>query len=249
MFSFTEGRKIARVKGGEHDKKYIYITNNLNVKDGVRDIQLTDGTLQPLPNRDVVEKIYVSAPSGAGKSTWCGNWIAEYKKMFKEAPIYVFSAIEKDKALDKHNPYRITLDQDLLNDPIKPQEIKNSLTVFDDIDTIRENRMRLSITDFRDYLLECGRHFDIRMLITSHLLSNYKSTRRVLNEATAVVVFPKSGSGTYHIKNFLKTYCGFDKKQVARFITLPSRWVAVYRGFPQYVMFDKGCYMPPLNED
>ena len=59
MFSFTEGRKIARVKGGEHDKKYIYITDNVNVKDGVRDIQLTDGTLQPLPNRDVVEKIYV----------------------------------------------------------------------------------------------------------------------------------------------------------------------------------------------
>jgi hypothetical protein len=48
----------------------------------------------------------------------------------------------------------------------------------------------------RDHILEQGRHFKTRLLITSHLLSNYSSTRRVLNEATAVCVFLKAGGLT-----------------------------------------------------
>ena len=164
--------------------------------------------------------------------------------MFKDDDIYLFSSITHDKALDKHDPTRIILDNDLINDPIEPSELENSLVIFDDTDTIRERNMRKYLEVLRDWLLEQGRHFKIRMLITSHLLSNYSSTRRILNEATGVVVFPKSGSGTYHIKNFLKTYCGFDKSQIKKFVNLPSRWVMVYRSYPQYVIYEKGCYFP-----
>jgi hypothetical protein len=249
MLSYKEGRKIARIKGGKRDGEYLYLANTPIEGETFNEVKLKDGVLIPLPNKEVVEKIYVSAPSGAGKSTWTGNYMREYRKMFKDNDIYLFSSIEKDRVLDKHDPIRITLDEDLIQDPISPEEISDSLAVFDDTDTIRDPRLRNSIVLFRDWLLEQGRHFNVRMVMTSHLLSNYKATRRVLNEATAVVVFPKSGSGTYHIKRFLLTYCGLDKKEVKKFINLPSRWVAIYRSYPQYVIYDKGAYFPNNNDD
>ena len=234
------GRKIAKIKGGKNDGNYLYMSDTK----GDNEIKITDGKLQPLPNRDIIEKVYISAPSGAGKSTYAGKWVGEFTKMFKEDDIYLFSSITKDKVLDKYDPTRITLDNDLLNDPIEPSEIPNSLVIFDDTDTIRDRTMRRYMEILRDWILEQGRHFEIRMLITSHLLSNYTATRRILNEATSVVVFPKSGSGTFHIKNFLKTYCGFDKDQIKKFLNLPSRWVAIYRSYPQYVIYEKGAYFP-----
>ena len=234
------GRKIAKIKGGKNDGNYLYMSDTK----GDNEIKITDGKLQPLPNRDIIEKVYISAPSGAGKSTYAGKWVGEFTKMFKEDDIYLFSSITKDKVLDKYDPTRITLDNELLNDPIEPSEIPNSLVIFDDTDTIRDRTMRRYMEILRDWILEQGRHFEIRMLITSHLLSNYTATRRILNEATSVVVFPKSGSGTFHIKNFLKTYCGFDKDQIKKFLNLPSRWVAIYRSYPQYVIYEKGAYFP-----
>lgn len=212
------------------------------------EIRITDGKLQAIPNKKVVEKIYISAPSGAGKSTWCGNWISEFKKMFKDDEYYVFSTIKQDKVLDKHEPIRVALTKELLEDPISPEEIRDSVCVFDDVDTITDPKIRNNICGLRDWLLEQGRHFNIRMLLTSHLLMNYTSTRRLLNESTAVVFFPKCGS-TYHIKRFLKQYAGLDKSQIKRILNLPSRWVALYKTYPMYVMYEKGIYLLSNEDD
>ena len=242
MFSFNEGRKIATIKGGARDGQYLYMCES---KMGLNEVKMgKDEKLQPVPDREIVEKIYISAPSGAGKSTFTANWIREFRKMFRKDDIYLFSSIASDRVLDKQDPTRIILDDELLNDPIDVEELSQSLVVLDDIATIRDKEMRTYLEGLGDHILEVGRHFDVRLLITSHLLSNYSSTRRVLNEATCVVVFPKSGSGTYHIRNFLKTYCGLDSKQIKRFLNLPSRWVAIYRSYPQYVMYEKGAYCP-----
>jgi hypothetical protein len=301
--SKEQGRKIARIKGGKDDGKYIYLkeekssNEDLDISslskdffkkhkkikkgDAVKllqalreqnppqdedlrelymeaiedlrkqkrnEVRITGGKLQPLPNKDMVEKIYVSAPSGAGKSTWCGKWIAEFKKMFKDDEYYVFSTIKSDKVLDKHEPIRITLSKELLTDPISPEEIMESVCVFDDVDTITDPKIRQNICGLRDWLLEQGRHFNIRMLMTSHLLMNYSSTRRLLNESTAVVFFPKCGS-TYHIKRFLKQYAGLDKGQIKRILNLPSRWVALYKTYPMYVMYEKGAYLLSNEDD
>lgn len=241
----SKGRRIARIKGGKLDGQYLYLNAEMTDK---KEIILNDGVFVPLPNKDIVEKIYISAPSGAGKSFWVGEYMREYKKMFKDSDMYVFSSIENDRVLDKHDPIRISLDEDLIQDPINPSEIADSLVIFDDTDTIQNARLKYAISSFMDWLLEQGRHFNIRLLITSHLLSNYKHTRRVLNEASAVVVFPKSGSGTYNIKRFLQVYCGFDKIQIKKFLNLSSRWVCIYRSYPQYVLYSKGAYIPESND-
>ncbi len=199
-------------------------------------------TLFPLPDKKVIEKIYISAPSGAGKSTWCGMWLKEYKKLFPKNPIYLFSAISEDSALDPYEPIRIQLNEELVRDPIAPEELANSVVIFDDVETTQDKFIRDGILKLRDILLECGRHYKIRLLITSHIMSDYKKTRLVLTEATTVVAFPQASS-THHLKRYLKNYAGFSKDQIKKFVKLKSRWVALNTQYPPFVIYDKGAYL------
>jgi DNA helicase HerA-like ATPase len=130
MFSFDEGRKIAVIKGGARDGQYLYMRESAM---GLKEVKMgKDEKLQPVPDREIVEKIYISAPSGAGKSTFVGNWLREFKKIFKKDEIYLFSSVDEDKALDRQDPTRIILDDDLLDDPIDIKELSQSLVVLDD---------------------------------------------------------------------------------------------------------------------
>jgi hypothetical protein len=64
----------------------------------------------------------------------------------------------------------------------------------------------------------------------------------MLNEATTVCFFPRAGS-TYHIKTYLTKYVGLEKNQIKKILNLPSRWVALYRSYPMYVLYEKGIYL------
>ncbi|MFM7981158.1 MAG: hypothetical protein ACKPKO_17760, partial [Candidatus Fonsibacter sp.] len=44
-------------------------------------------------------------------------------------------------------------------------------------------------------ILEIGRHFKIHCIVTNHLPTNGKDTRRILNEAHTVTYFPHSAGG------------------------------------------------------
>jgi hypothetical protein len=242
-FNKNKGRAIGIIKGGRYNKKNIYFNDKGKGKlTGKNEIIINDGVILPLPNKNVVEKIYISAPSGAGKTTFISKWIKEYKKMFKDDEIYIISSIDYDKPLDDLDPIRININDDLINDDmLDGEDFYNSCVVFDDVDTIQNNNYRHYIEKLRDYLLEQGRHYNVRMLMTHHLLSNYKKTRIMINECTACVLFPKVNGN--NIKRFLEFYFGFDKNQIEKIKNLPSRWVAIYKTYPHYIMHSKGCYI------
>lgn len=234
---------LARITGGPDDKKLIYLIQD--EEKGEAEIKLTKGKIVVLPRLDKVEKIYVSGVSGSGKSTWCSSWLKEFlRKDHKHDPIYLVSAVGYDKAFDDKFPdniERIDL-EDILTDPIHPNDLEDSVVVLDDSDSILDRRVNKVVADLRDNLLECGRHTNTRMLCTSHILSNYKATRKLLNEATTVVTFPRSG-GAFHIRTFLEKYCGFSKTQVKKFMGLKSRWCSVSRQYTPYAMHEKGVYL------
>ena len=245
MFSLRKGgTKIALIKGGKDDGKFLYLHENVEEGKG-NTFEIKDkGKLQPLPHHkpDQVEKLYVSAPSGAGKSTFTGNWVKQYLKKYKDNEFYLFSSITEDKELDKHDPVRIEIDETILEDPIQPEELADSVVVFDDVDTIRNPFVKKYIGRFRDYLLEQGRHSNIDMVITSHVFMDNHNTKRILNEATAVCFFPRAGNGKYHIKRFLKIYAGLEDEDIKNIFKLKSRWVCLYTTYPNYIMHEKGAY-------
>ena len=244
-------REIALIKGGSNDGKKVFVNDKFNAQ-GNQYIKLDKGNFQPLPSTQegIVEKLYVSGVSGSGKSTYISKWISQFLKgKNRNIPIYIFSSVDFDKAFDdkfEYNIIRIELDSGLVTNPIQAQELQDSLCIFDDIDTIKNPVIRKTVCSLRDECLEIGRHYNIRLLCTSHILSNWSATRRLLNESTSVTVFPRGGGGTYHIKNYLKTYAGMNSEQIKKLINLKSRWVTIVRVFNPFIISQKEIY---FNKD
>lgn len=114
---------------------------------------------------------------------------------------------------------------------------RNTFVLFDDVDTLQDSDIGKRVLDFRNFLLEQHRHFNIYLVCTTHILMNYQATKRLLNEAQKVVVFPKSGNVS-QINQFLTRYVGFDKNAISEFINTDptSRWKMVYKCYPNYVL-------------
>jgi len=209
-----------------------------------KQIFIKDGKVQPLPRKNIVEKILVTGKSGCGKSTFVSKWLKEARKMFKLADddIIIISKLDEDPILDKLNPLRIDLDEDMMNDPLQVSELANSVVVMDDIEKIRNKYILNNVLHLRDEILEVGRHFNTRLLCATHLLFDYKNTRVLLNEATAICLFCHAGS-TFHIRRLLKEFIGLDKIQIQKLIKLKSRWVCIYTESPMYVLHEHGAYL------
>lgn len=199
-------------------------------------------SLQPIPDTKTRQVCYVAGASGSGKSTWISNYAKQYHKLFPKNKIFVFSRVEEDKCIDKLKCTRIIMDEQLIEDPIHPEELADSLVIFDDTDTIPDKNLKNALNDLKRDVLEIGRHSNIYVCITSHMLTNYKETRTILNEAHLIVFFPSSGS-SYQIGYMLKNYFGLDSKQIDRIMKLPSRWVCAKRNYPQLIMYERGIYL------
>lgn len=252
-FNFERiGTPIAKINGGIKNKEILYLaepSDKDKVKKPYDEVKLdADAKFQPLPFKKIVEKGFIAAPSGSGKSYYAGKWIKEFNKMFRDQEVYVFSPIPEDKALDDNNIVRVDMDEHLMNDPIQVEELEDSLVVFDDIENVKSKKMLYTLNGLRDDILQIGRHYRVRQLFIAHLISNYADTRRLLNESTFVCVFPRSGSGTYQIKKFLQNQCGLSNTEIKKFLSQDSRWTTIYRSYPQFVISEKTCYFPRIDD-
>jgi hypothetical protein len=199
-------------------------------------------TLQVLPDFSRIEKLYICGISGAGKSTFSAEFVKQYLKHYKDNEFYILSTVDDDEPLDKLSPIRVDLNS-MLEDPISiKDELHNSIVLFDDTSTISNTIVRKACTNLLDSCLEIGRHYNVTVINTSHIILDYKASRKMLNEATGVVIFCKVGSNIQNVK-YLENYAGLDKFAIKKILNLPSRWVYIRRTPPQMVIFDKGCYL------
>ena len=99
----------------------------------------------------------------------------------------------------------------------------------DDIDVISDKKFREAVYDILNQVLEIGRHYKIHCVVTNHVPTNGKDTRRILNEAHTVTYFPRSAGGT--IKYLLEEYVGLDRKQISCIKKQNSRWCTVFKNF------------------
>ena len=243
-------RPIAVVRGGKHDKKLVLF--NEDPESGYDSITLEGdkGKFQVLPRTSGNnEKLYVCGTSGSGKSYYIAQWIKEFKKNKdkRDYPIYIFSSVDEDSTLDDlPDVERIPIDETLISEPLNAQDLSNSLVIFDDVDTISNTMLRKIVINFRNHLSETARHYDITMLCTSHVITNYSHTRILLQEATSVTVFPRS-SGLFMIRQYLEKQIGLSKNQIKRFVKQKSRAVTLYKQYLPFVVSEKEIYM--LNDD
>lgn len=195
----------------------------------------------PIPNPVKVERVYIAGISGSGKSFFGSNYIKEYLKQNKKNEFILTSAVEQDEILDKLLPNRIT-PEDLIEEGVDINDVSNSIWLFDDVYSISETSIRKEMINLIDSLAETSRHDKIDLVITSHLISNGLVSRKILNEATKIVLFPKSN--TKQIKYYLEKFENFSKDDIKRFLNLNSRWVMIDKsGFKPVVIYEKGCYI------
>ncbi len=202
-----------------------------------------DGVINPLPHFKQTERTFIAGPTGSGKSYYTKKYLTQLRKVFPDKKIFIFSDVDEDPELDDiPGIIRVKLDKNMIDKPIRPAKLADSIVVFDDIDSIQDKEISNSVMKLRDSLLRRGRHEDISVIVTSHLMSNYKDTRIILNEANSITFFPRSGA-TDAIKYTLKKYCNMNSKEIEKCLKLPSRWVTVYKNYPNYILYEKGVYL------
>jgi energy-coupling factor transporter ATP-binding protein EcfA2 len=253
------GRPLAKIDGGKYSGHVVSVSdqflnnNGKEEKDNsikeFRQLKIAnDSKFQHVPDTTKEREIlYITGPSGSGKSTYTRKYLEQYKKKFKNRPIYLFSSLPSDESLDKVQPKRIKLDEAIHTDPIAVEELKESICIFDDIDVISDKKIREGVYTILNQVLEIGRHYKIHCVVTNHLPTNGKDTRRILNEAHTVTYFPHSAGGK--IKYMLEEYVGLDKKQIAYVKRQNSRACTIFKNYPQCYLLEHEIGLLNLHDD
>jgi hypothetical protein len=247
------GRFLCKVEGGKYNNKIVSVSASTDEKDDYtkpfNKLTLTDGKFQQVPDPETERQIlYITGASGSGKSTYTANYIKNYQKMFPENPVYCFSALKDDESLDVVKPQRVIIDDSVWKDPLDVAEFKNSLVVLDDIDVISDKKQREAVYNIMNQILEVGRHFRITCIITNHLPTSGKDTRRVINECHSITYFPHSGTAR-GIKYLMIEYLGLDKSQLKKIKGLKSRWATIFKNYPNVIMTEKDIWLSANDDD
>jgi hypothetical protein len=244
------GATLAVIKDDPKMKNKIVsvATDNLGDDDmkTYQSIKLQTGKFQPIGDWNRERSVgYIVGASGSGKSFFICEWVKEYKKKFKRNPVYLFSSLDEDESLEPINPQRIILDNDFLNEEIDLTMYKDSCVIFDDCDTISNKKIKERVYTLMNMMLNTGRHFNITIWCVNHTATGTKmESKIILNEAHYIVYFPVNQNR--QLVYMLENYCGIDKKQMTYLKNLGSRWVCIYKHFPQVCITEKQMFL--LNQ-
>ena len=126
MLSINDkGVPIAKIVGGKYDNKVISVEDKATSKSDFKVLGIAnDAKLQLVPNPDTERQIlYITGPSGSGKSTFARKYLEEFKKVFTDNPVYLFSSLPDDESLDDIEPKRLRLGASIYEDPIPRQGV------------------------------------------------------------------------------------------------------------------------------
>jgi hypothetical protein len=83
-------------------------------------------------------------------------------------------------------------------------------------------------------ILEIARHYSTTCIVTNHLPTDGRATRRILNECQTITYFPHSAGNK--IRYLMENCVGVAKKQINRFKRMNTRPVLILKNYPQVYM-------------
>lgn len=253
MLSYEEGKPIAldgknviHLKEKEDDGSEY--SDSFSSDDGDMSEIFSRYRIEPILDMDNRDISYIAGPSGSGKTSFAVMLIKRFLKVHPDKDFYLFSRTDyrTDPAFSKMRINQVMIDGTLVTDPIDiTQELSDGcIVLFDDCNTIQDDKIKKSVDKLLSDILEVGRKLCIWTIITNHLVipNEKKIARTILNELHSLTVFPKSGSAQ-QISYVLKQYFGLSRQQIENIIQLPSRWVTIHKNYPMYVLYEKGAYI------
>ncbi len=129
------------------------------------------------------------------------------------------------------------------------EELKNSLVVFDDVDSItvggskKSEALKAGARTLRDALLTRGRHSNISVLTTSHVFSDHGKTKLIHIECDLMVVFPINQNRAFMDRLKADGVVGGVKK-LGRFKRDASdaRYLCYHKSSPTFFYSDRGAW-------
>lgn len=179
--------------------------------------------------------------SGSGKTFFCSQWIKLYKKIFPDRPFYLVSEVQEDESLDKREPLRISIDASLIKAPVDVSKLGSCVFLLDDVDCIKQKKLRDAVYGMRKELLNTGRHYEISTICTNHALLGKEETKDCIRESQYVVIYPRYNTSS-HIKTFLDKYLGLSKLMIQYILTRPSRWICIHKQAPMFALTENEIF-------
>lgn len=215
-----------------HNSKHLFYNSDLT--DPV--IQIQNGYLVPaLGRRDWDGHIYVSGATGCGK-TYIIKKIVENDKLGRHC--ILFTDLKKsDPSLAglKYTRYDET-DKKADSEWLRNNQA-NKIMIFDDV------QFNKDLIDYRDHMLEKGRHMNTIVVCVNHKLRDYRNTKVPLNESRFVICFPCSNRGA--CAQFLQTELELDKHKTQHIldtIAKEGRHMIIHRFHPNLISGTKTIF-------
>lgn len=226
------------------------IKNEENESIGNELLITDEGILSPYPLNER-ETGYIFGKPKSGKSYYIASYVEKFIKEFPKKPIFLFSFVEKDKVFNNSKILRVKIDENLLNDPITINELRGEhgcLCIFDDIiDDTAGDKLNKYLWSLINVIIRNGRDHedkgrDISIFITCHTGCNGQKSKLIIKGSTSITFFIDGHDA--EIDYLLDKYYGIhNKKSRERIMSLPSRWVTIYKSRPSYLLHEKGAIM------
>jgi hypothetical protein len=245
--NFNYGKIIAVIKDLENEKrrskkkdnKELFIDDKAKSSIDKYECDYNE-TIQQVPDPETERSIlYITGPSGSGKSYYTRNYILEYKKIFPKNNIYIFSSLTEDETLDKIPKIkRIKFTEKFMMHEFKIIDFKDSLVIFDDVDAEINKMKKQKIYGLLNIILNTGRHERVSVIFTSHLSCAGNETKLILSEAHSITIFPKN-MGNRSLFYLLDGYFGLDRHQINYIKKINSRWISLIKTYPSVLISEK----------
>ena len=254
-----KGGEVAVIKENKEDDIIVYLDPNYEKKEEGKSNALKNNKINyldkidldknqkfyPYPNtKQERQCLLIVGQSGSGKSWYLNEYMKNYKKAYKnKRPIYWFSNIKEDKSINEKLVKRVELNDSWKTEPLTCDDLgkEGCLACFDDIEMIKDKVIRNEVFKFVNEILTTGRHFNISCALIVHYANNKPYLRDFLNECHTFTFFPRSmNRGT---KYLLENYIGVDNEEIKKIKKLESRWITVYKNYPNCVLGERNLFM------
>jgi hypothetical protein len=230
--------KLIDTKNPKAVEKLVYIYDGEN---GLDDDEIMTAPLGhkfvPLPfvEKNQRDALFVSAPSGSGKSVFSANYLKEMRKLkeFKKKPIYLFTNSKDDDPAFSgiKNFHKVDFDNPDLGF-LTVQELEGSITIWDDWTQISDKATFKILKDLIKKILETGRRLNISAIVIIHDTMGGSLTKPLIFECNSVVLYPKYSFRTASL--FMKNYLGFEQKDTLSMKHKKGRYVFIRKSVPLY---------------
>ena len=216
--------------------------------------------------------IFIPGFPGAGKSYLSKLLLRQFPKKYN---ILLFTDLSendgnftefltKDVPKDDEHPdgkekrlFKVTLTPENLSkvtlDSVRRLSPDGVVMIFDDVDMIRNSKVRSMVDELMQNVLTTGRghekhdgNGDIHVIVTSHALHNYNKTKTAIENSEYIALFPCSTLYSQYVNMFKKIGLPLDLCDATRATAKQEgiRQVIIRKTDPMYVICGPYIYLP-----